>query len=402
MTHGTSALGAFDNELPADDLLGLQVGEDRAPVRSRDGAEGSPSSPRTIGVEEEFFLLWPDGSAALVARQLLDALPATTHFHAEWMQFQLETVTGVCADLASLHGELVAQRRAVQAVAERRGAKMVATGTAPFGDPGLAALTDDHRYRRLEARFPGPAADVVTCGCHVHVGVPSRELGVGALNRVRLWLPVLLALSSNSPMWHGQDSGWESYRHEMFTHWPSARMPPSCSDAQAYDAALDECISAGDADDPAGVYWFARLSPTYPTIEIRVADTGLTVADTMLLAALCRALVGTAIAESADQRPITAVPEILLESSMLGAARFGLGGLLVDPVTGVLAPGYSVLYRLVEHVAPWLRTAGEHGAVAALLAARRSQRSGAARQRGLREELSQDAFVSALAAASLP
>lgn len=365
-------------------------------------AHSGASSVRTIGVEEEFFLLWPDGSAAPVAPAVLALLPGGAHFHAEWMQFQVETATGVCTDLATVQGELVAQRTALQRVARSCGALMVATGTAPFGVPGLTALTDDERYRRLQARFPGPAADVVTCGCHVHVGVPTRDLAVQVLNRVRLWLPVLLALSGNSPLWRGQDSGWESYRHPMFSRWPSARMPPACGSAGEYDAALERCIASGEADSPAGVYWFARLSPRYPTLEIRVADTGMTVADTMLLATLCRALVSVGIAEAAADRPVRPVPEVVLESSMLSAAQFGLSGLLIDPESGVLAPGYAVLYALVEHLAPALRATGEESALAALVAARRSHRSGAARQRALRIVLKREPLVSALAAASVP
>jgi carboxylate-amine ligase len=268
--------------------------------------------------------------------------------------------------------------------------------------PGLAARTDDDRYRWLQERFPDVAADVVSCGCHVHVGVENRQLGVETLNRIRGWLPVILAVSANSPLWRGRDSRWESYRHQMFTRWPSATLPPVCDDAAAYDAALDRHISGGDAADASGVYWFARLSPRFPTVEIRIADTGLTVSDTVLLAALCRALVATAVAEVAIGQPTRPAPEALLEKSLRSAARYGLDALLLDPQNGVLAPGHAVLYRLAEHVAPALEAAGDHDTVAALLAERRVQRSGATRQRSLRKRLDQEAFVAALAAASLP
>jgi glutamate---cysteine ligase / carboxylate-amine ligase len=153
---------------------------------------------------------------------------------------------------------------------------------------------------------------------------------------------LLLALSGDSPMWRGRDSGWESYRHEMFTRWPSARIPPVCDDAAAYDDALAERIATGEATDAAGVYWFARLSPRYPTVEIRIADTGLTVADTTWLAALCRSLFATALAEVAGCETPVAVPETLLAESLMTAARHGLVSLLIDPSTGVLAPGHVV------------------------------------------------------------
>jgi carboxylate-amine ligase len=278
---------------------------------------------------------------------------------------------------------------------------MVSSGTAPFRSSGPGALTEDDRYRRIRDRFPGLADDVVACGAHVHVGVPSRAVGVETLNRVRGWLPLLLALSGNSPMWDGGDSGWESYRHKVFSRWPTARVAPWCRDPDAYDAALAECIAV-EAVDAGSVYWYARLSPRFPTVEFRIADTGLTVADTLLQAALCRAVVATAIAEADAHQPVVVIPEDVLEDSLVGAARYGLGTLLVDPRTGVLAPGPAVLYRMVEHLRPALLAAGDWTAVTHLVAQRRTQKSGSARQRALRKRLDHEGFVAALAAASLP
>jgi carboxylate-amine ligase len=289
----------------------------------------------------------------------------------------------------------------VARVASTWGAILVSVGTPPFCVPGLAALTDDVRYRLLRERFPEAAADVVTCGCHVHVGVPTRDLGVEVLNRLRAWLPLLLALSCNSPMWRGGDSRQESFRRQLVTRWPSATVPPRLDDAEAYDDALAERIAVGEAVDAAGVYWFARLSPRYPTVEIRIADTGLTVADTMLHAALCRALVATALDEAVARIPAAPASEPLLAASLVNAGRYGLDALVVDPRTGALARGRAVLDHLVEHVGPALLSAGDRSAVSALLAQRQRQGSGAARQRVLRKRLDRTAFVAALAAACL-
>lgn len=356
----------------------------------------------TVGVEEEFFLLHPDGSTAAVAPQLLEDLPEGRRFQAEWMQFQIEAATGVCADLGTLADEMSAGRRAVARAAAARGADMVSSGTAPFRTTLPGPLTDDERFHRLRDRFPQIADDVVACGAHVHVGVPSRAAGVETLNRVRGWLPVLLALSGNSPMWQGGDSGWESYRHKLFSRWPTARVAPWCADPDAYDAALAERIAVVQAIDAGSVYWYARLSPRFPTVEFRIADTGLTVADTLLQAALCRALVSTSITEAEAHQPVVVVPDDVLDDSLVSAARYGLGTLLVDPRTGVLAPGPTVLYRMVEHLRPALQAAGDWTTVAQLVALRRAQKSGAARQRALRKRLDERGFVAALAAASVP
>jgi carboxylate-amine ligase len=369
-------------------------------ARRPDGGLADLAVP-TFGVEEEFFLLQPDGSAALVASQLLEALADRSHFHAEWVRFQVETVSGVCTDLTTLRDEMAADRRAVAGRAAAYGAAMVATGTAPYGIPGPDAVTADDRYRALQLHFPEVAGEVAACGSHVHVGVADRGLAVAALSRLRAWLPVLLALSANSPMWHGRDSGWQSYRHEAFSRWPSARMPPVCDDTVAYDQALDDVVAAGDADDVEGVYWLARLSPRFPTIEIRVADTGLTVADTTLVAALCRGLVATAVAEAAAGEAPLPTDEALLRTSLQNAARHGLAGTLLDPGTGLGLPGHAALYRLVEHVGPALAAAGDREAVGLLLAERRRRGSGADRQRALWDGRHPDAYVSALAAMSL-
>jgi carboxylate-amine ligase len=353
-------------------------------------------------VEEEFFLLHPDGSTASVAPQVLRDLPGGRRFQAEWMQFQVEAATGVCADLASLAEQMSEGRRAVARAAAGWGADMVSSGTAPFRVAGTGQTTDDDRFRHLRERFPDIAEETVVCGAHVHVGVPTRAEGVEVLNRVRGWLPVLLALSGNSPMWEGGDSGWESYRHRVFGRWPTARLAPWCIDEAAYDAAIEQRISARDAIDARSVYWYARLSPRFPTVEFRIADTGLTVADTLLQAALCRALVATALAEALTHQPAAMVPEHVLEESLVSAARYGLGTLMIDPREGVLAPGQAVLYRMVEHLHPALQASGDWPTVAQLVAQRRAQKSGSARQRALRKRLDEVGFVAALAAASLP
>jgi carboxylate-amine ligase len=237
----------------------------------------------------------------------------------------------------------------------------------------------------------------------VHVGVPDRDVGVQVLNRIRGWLPVLLALSSNSPWWDGEDTDWHSYRHVVQGRWPTRTLPPVAADAAQYDALLGEAVVGGDAVDDRNVYWLARLSSTYPTVEIRVADTGLTVADTMLTAALCRALVATAVEDDAWPHPTGgAITEAALEASLDSAAQHGLRGLVVDPVSGSSTVGGLVLHRLVQALGPALARAGDRAAVDTLLRHRMRQRSGASRQRAMRRRLAAEGFVAAVADATLP
>jgi glutamate---cysteine ligase / carboxylate-amine ligase len=290
----------------------------------------------TVGVEEEFVLLDPStGATVLAAPDLVRMLDGEPGVQPELMRFQVETATTVCTSLDGLGRELARLRRLVAEAAAQLGCRVVASGTAPFGTPGLAALTAQPRYRELARRYGPVAADSGTCGCHVHVGVPSRDLGVQVLARLRPWLAPLLAVTANSPIAHGHDTGWASWRYPIQARWPTVRAPQVWPDAAAYDAAVRRLIARGAALDQRSVYFLARLSPRYPTVEVRVADVCLDVGTTVLVAGLTRALVATALAEARQQTPLAAVSARQVAAAALdAAARHGLAGTGVDPFTG--------------------------------------------------------------------
>jgi carboxylate-amine ligase len=361
----------------------------------------APATLPTFGVEEEFFLLHPDGAVADVAPQLLETLAGDSHVQAEWMRYQVESASAVCTGLRGLAAELVRERSALAAAARLHGAHLVAIGSPPFPVPGAAAVSDGVRYRKLVDGFPGISGEEVTCACQVHVGVPSRDQGVAVLNRIRGWLPVLLALNGNSPFWAGRDSGWDSYRYVVQKSWPTAIVPPVCRDAAGYDDRLARHLADGEALDVAGVYWFARLSARYPTVEIRVADTCLAVDDAVLLAGLCRGLVATALTDEAAGRPYAPLADELLSASLAGAARSGLAASVADPDTGRAASPLALVARMVAEVGPALEAAGDRPAVTALLARRLRRGSGAAIQRELRRSRGIEAYVSSLATATV-
>jgi len=337
----------------------------------------------TLGVEEEFFLLRPDGRTAGIAPELLRALPPDLPVAAEFARCQVETRTGVCRDLATVGRELSGVRRVLARAAADRGARLVATGTPPLDAPGVADLTDDDRYQRLIVSVAGVSGEEITCAGQVHVAVASRDLGVAVLGRLRSWLPVLLALTGNSPFWRGRDTGWCSHRFVVQRRWPSFLPPPSCADAAAYGDRVAELIAGHAALDPRGVYFWARLSPRYPTIEIRIADACLTVPDAVLLAGLCRAAVMTAVADEGADRPSPRTPDRSLVGSAYAAAHRGLAAVVVDPAGGGWTSVRAVLPELMAAFGPALDAAGDRRLVETLLAARLRRGSGADRQRAL-------------------
>jgi glutamate---cysteine ligase / carboxylate-amine ligase len=358
----------------------------------------------TLGLEEEFVLLDPSTGAAVLAgpvlARMLDGEPGVQQ---EVMRFQVETATRVCTSLDDLGRELIRLRRLAAGAAASAGCLLVASGIAPYRTPGLAALTDQPRYQELARQFgPLVAGAGGACGCHVHVGVPSRDLGVQVLTRLRPWLAPLLAIAVNSPIAGGRDTAWASCRYPAWSRWPTALVPGVWSDAAAYDAAVRRLIGRGAALDEQGIYFPARLSPRYPTVEVRVADVCLDTGTAVLLAGLTRALVATALAEALQGTPLPAAPASRVNAALAAAARHGLAGPAVDPFTGRTADARTAVSRLTDHVYPALSDHGDAQTITGLLRRLDQQGTGADRQRALfASSASPPEFIQALARATL-
>jgi len=331
---------------------------------------------------------------------MLDGEPGVQQ---EVMRFQVETATRVCTSLDDLGRELIRLRRLAAGAAASAGCLLVASGIAPYRTPGLAALTDQPRYQELARQFgPLVAGAGGACGCHVHVGVPSRDLGVQVLTRLRPWLAPLLAITVNSPIAGGRDTAWASSRYPAWSRWPTASVPGVWPDAAAYDAAVRRLIGRGAALDEQGIYFPARLSPRYPTVEVRVADVCLDAGTAVLLAGLTRALVATALAEAVQDTPLPAAPASWVNAALAAAARHGLAGPAVDPFTGRTADARSAVSRLTDHVYPALSDHGDAQTITGLLRRLDQQGTGADRQRALlASSASPPEFIQALARATL-
>jgi len=358
----------------------------------------------TLGVEEEFVLLDPaTGAVALAAPDLVRMLGGEPGVQQELMRFQVETATPVCTGLDQVGRELARLRQLAADAAADLGCRLVASGTAPYRTPGLAALTDQPRYRELARRYRALVPGAGTCSCHVHVGVPSRDLGVQVLARLRPWLASLLAITVNSPITGGRDTAWASWRYPLWARWPTARAPAVWPDAAAYDATIHRYIADGAALDERSVYILARLSPRYPTVEVRVADVCLDAGTAVLLAGLTRALVATALAQTRQGTPLADTPARWVHAALAAAARHGLTGPAIDPFTGQTTSARSLRDRLLDHVHPALSDRGDTQPITTLLDRLDQQGTGADRQRVLFAATgSPPAFVEALARATLP
>lgn len=193
------------------------------------------------------------------------------------------------------------------------------------------------------------ARQQLTCGQYVHVSVESRAEGVGVVDRIAPWLPVLVAASANSPFWQGEDTGYASYRTIVWGLWPTAGPTGGFGDEARYDAAMDDGM----------LYFDARLSARYPTVEIRVADVCCDVDDAVLIVVLSRALVESAAKSWRAGEPALDLRPDLLKAASWGAARYGLAGNLFDPVARRSIPAFELLDHLVARLEPELRLYGD-------------------------------------------
>jgi glutamate---cysteine ligase / carboxylate-amine ligase len=323
--------------------------------------------PRTVGVEEELLLVDPnDGRALAVASAVLhDAVvhgqqPVGEALTAELTRQQIETNTRPCTSLDELGWELRRWRRVAAQAAHSSGARVAALATSPL--PVVPSITSDSRYREMIERFGLTAEEQLTCGCHIHVEVGSAEEGVAVLDHIRGWLPVLLALSGNSPFWQGEDTGYASFRSQVQGRWPSAGPTELFGSAESYQATVRTMIESGALIDEGMIYFDARLSRNFPTVELRVADVCLHSDDAVLLACLARALVETVAREWRAGQPPTPVRVELLRLARWRAGRSGLDGSLLDP-TGRPTPAQRVVRALIEYVTPALEDLGECDAV---------------------------------------
>jgi carboxylate-amine ligase len=216
--------------------------------------------------------------------------------------------------------------------------------------------------------------------------VADDDEGVAVLNRIRSWLPVLTALTANSPFWQGADSGYASFRSQAWHRWPSAGPNELFADAADYHRLIDDVLATDTVLDAGMVYFDARLSDKWPTVEIRTADVALRVEDAVTLAGLVRGLVETAAREARSGTPPPAVPAAILRLAAWRAGRSGLAGDLVHPRTGSPAPAAEVVAALLDQVRAALADAGDEHRVADGLATLLRRGTGADLQRRVHRE----------------
>ena len=335
-----------------------QSGGDPMPQRSLDDPHAhrfGASSPLSLGVEEELLLVDDRLQLAALAERVLEEVgpEIRASVSTEIFATQIELKTGICHDAAEAIGQLTELRAAVRAT----GVELLGAGLHPDDDAEKPALVEKPRYDVVQEDFAS-LLSTPPCGLHVHVGMPDPETAITVANALRHHLPLLQALTANSPFRQGADSGLASARSAVVSSYPRFEMPRAFRDYEDFCRVADQLIAAAGVDDYTYLWWDVRPHPRLGTVEVRAMDVQSGVRANVAVAALVQALA----AKEIDNPGETGLCREALEESYYQASRHGLEArLMVDDE--IAAPALEVATRVLAEVRPYARGLGGEDAL---------------------------------------
>jgi carboxylate-amine ligase len=316
--------------------------------------------PYTVGIEEEVMLL--DQLTWALAHRIDSVLPRLPHgrtdsFTAETHGSALEIQTGVHGRIGEAMEELGALRRELDETLRPLSMRAASAGTHPFAVWQEIVVSAGERYQFVYGSMRELARREPTFGLHVHVGVPDAESAIHAANRLRTEIPLLLALSVNSPFWQGRDTGLASARTPLFQAFPRVGVPRAFHAYEEYVESVDVLIRSGAVPEPTFLWWDVRPQPRFGTVEIRIMDAQTTLGDTASLAALVQSLVRLEVEEGNETYDCGIPPEVLNENRFL-AARDGMDAELIQPSLNERVPAKALLDDLLAACRPHAEALG--------------------------------------------
>ena len=308
----------------------------------------------TVGIEEDYLLvdrgtrdLVPDPPATMLedcqARLQGRVSP-------EFLRCQIEVGTRVCGSLAEARADLVDLRSTVAEVADRHGLAPIAAGAHPFASWTQQMPTERERYLTLARDMQAPARRLVICGLHVHVGLEDPQLRIDLLSQIAYFLPHLLALSTSSPFWRGNDTGLKSYRVAVFNEMPRTGLPESFDSYAEYERHLAVLVNAKLIEDGTKLWWDCRPSARFPTLELRIPDICTRLDDGIAIAALYRCLLRMLWRLRTANQRWRRYSHMLINENRWRAQRYGLDEGLVDFGKGEVVPVADLVEEIIELV----------------------------------------------------
>lgn len=306
--------------------------------------------PFTIGIEEELMLL--DAESLNLAQAIdpfLESVPehAKAQVKPELMQAVLEIATTPCETVADAGTQLVELRRTVIEAAERQGLRIAAAATHPFALCEDQKIVDRPRYRELVEELGWIAEQEIIFGTHVHVAIEGADRAIYVADGIRRHLPLLLALSANSPFWQGRRTGMMSSRVPVFRSFPREGIPPHYGTWEIFSHRIEMMMRAGAIDDYTFLWWDVRPHPNLGTVEVRILDQQTRVEHTAALAALVASLAHRLTKLHDQDEPMIEYPSELIDDNKIRAARRGIDGRLIDFRRGEQVEAPEMARRLI-------------------------------------------------------
>lgn len=311
--------------------------------------------PLTIGIEEEYLLVDvetrnlatdpPPEMMALLERRIAGRVAP------EFLKAQVEVETGVHQTIATAHEELADLRQAISEAAAQFGLAPVAAGSHPFALWGDQEHVDKDRYNALARDLQAVARRLLICGMHVHIGIDDDDLRIDLMNQAAYFLPHLLALSTSSPFWQGQETGLMSYRTSVFDGLPRTGLPEQFASYSEYRRLVEAMVGAGVVEDATRIWWDMRPSARFPTLEMRSTDVCTSLDDAVAIAALFQCLISMLVRLRKNNQRWRVYPVSLVNENRWLAQRYGITKGLVDLGKGALVPYIDLLNEILELVA---------------------------------------------------
>ena len=305
----------------------------------------------TLGVEEEYLLVDAE-TLDLVAAP--DALMADCQAELqgqvspEFLQCQIEIGTHVCKTVAEAGEQLAMLRATIARHAANYGLAPLAASCHPFADWHKQHFTDKQRYRELERDLGGVARRMLICGMHVHVGIEDDEQRVDYLNQFPYFLPHLLALSTSSPFWKGDDTGLCSYRLTVFDNLPRTGLPPRFTSFSEYERSVNILTENALIEDTTKIWWDLRPSARFPTLEMRITDVMPRLHDVLAVAALTQSIMRMLWRLRTNNQRWRIYDRFLVGENRWRAQRYGMSRDLIDLGSGTLKPYGELLAELID------------------------------------------------------
>ncbi len=310
--------------------------------------------PYTLGVEEEVMLVDPiHWGLAQQIETVLPRLPAghSDHYAGETHQSALELQTRVHEDVAGAMAQLAELRNHLDDTLEPIKLQAACAGTHPFAVWQETRVSTDERYKEVYGSMRELARREPTFALHVHVGVADPEDAIRAYNRMRVHVPLLLALSANSPFWQGRDTGLASARTPLFQAFPRVGIPRPFRDYADYCERVDLLVRTDAVPEPTFLWWDVRPQPKFGTVELRIMDAQTHLHQSAGLVALTQCLVRLEVEEGLVSEEAIDEREVLTENRFI-AARDGMDAELIDSGLGERVPLRERLPALVESCKP--------------------------------------------------